>query len=251
MARSISYQEELIESIKDPLKAAAYIEACLEETDPEVLRLALKDIVEAHQRMNQLSEKAKLLYGKLDRMLSENKGEEIYCFNALLDTLGFQLTVTVKSNNKERVTQKKPMNIESSLNKSEALNQLNYSVIIEEIKAGLYSATVWGLPDCKATGATREEAIKNARELLIARLEKAEIVSLEVELPKPEHPWMKFAGMFKDDPDFDEVSADIEAYRRERDAAYYQQLDAEEKQSELVDADTNLLRGRMKGIVWD
>ncbi|MFB2892207.1 DNA-binding protein [Aerosakkonemataceae cyanobacterium BLCC-F50] len=107
MVRSINYENELIESIQEPLEAAAYIEACLEEAEPKILRLALKDIVEAHQRMNQLSEKAKLLYGKFDRMLSENKGEEIYCFSALLDALGFQFTVTIKSNNKERVTQKK------------------------------------------------------------------------------------------------------------------------------------------------
>ncbi|MFB2876461.1 hypothetical protein [Floridanema aerugineum] len=207
MPRSISYQEELIESIKDPTQAAAYIEACLEETDPEVLRLALKDIVEAHQRMNQLSEKAKLLYDKFDKMLSENKGEEIYCLSDLLDVLGFHLAVKVKSDDEEIVTQTDYKNTESLRKKSQVRNKLNYSVIIEEIKVGLYSATVWGLPDCKATGATREEAIKNARQLLIARLEKAEIVSLEVELPKPEHPWMKFAGMFKDDPDFDEVSA--------------------------------------------
>ncbi|MFB2892208.1 type II toxin-antitoxin system HicB family antitoxin [Aerosakkonemataceae cyanobacterium BLCC-F50] len=131
------------------------------------------------------------------------------------------------------------MNTESLPNKLEALNKLNYSVIIEEIKAGLYSATVWGLPDCKATGATREEALTNVRQLLTARLEKAEIVSLEIEIPKPEHPWMKFFGKYKDDPYFDEMLEDIKALRRERDAemeAYYQQLDAEELQSEPVDS---------------
>jgi hypothetical protein len=42
---------------------------------------------------------------------------------------------------------------------------------------------------------------------------------------------MKFAGMFKDDPYFDEMLKDIEDYRRERDAEteeYYRQLDGEE-----------------------
>jgi hypothetical protein len=46
-----------------------------------------------------------------------------------------------------------------------------------------------------------------------------------------EHPWMKFAGMYEDNPLFDEVLADIEAYRRELDEemeAYYRQLDAED-----------------------
>lgn len=55
-----------------------------------------------------------------------------------------------------------------------------------------------------------------------------EIVSLESELPKPEHPWMKFAGMFKDDPDFEEVLADIATYRNELDEEYYHKLDAKD-----------------------
>lgn len=43
---------------------------------------------------------------------------------------------------------------------------------------------------------------------------------------------MKFAGMFKDDPDFEEVLADIAAYRHELDREqedYYRQLDTEEE----------------------
>ena len=31
-------------------------------------------------------------------------------------------------------------------------------------------------------------------------------------------PWVKYAGMFKDDPDFDDFLAEMEAYRREIDA---------------------------------
>ena len=32
-----------------------------------------------------------------------------------------------------------------------------------------------------------------------------------------EDPWVKYAGMFKDDPDFDDFLAEMEAYRREID----------------------------------
>lgn len=99
MAKSMSYQEELIKSMKEPSEAAPYIEACLEEGDPAVLRLALRNVVEAHGRMNKLSEKAKMLHEKFDLMLSEKKGEELYCLGALLDELGFHLAVTVKSSN--------------------------------------------------------------------------------------------------------------------------------------------------------
>lgn len=99
MSRSISYQEELIESLKDPLEAAPYIEACLEEENSEVLKLALNDVVEARHRMNELSEDVTALLVKLDELLSEKKTSEIYCLSALLDALGFQLTVTVKERN--------------------------------------------------------------------------------------------------------------------------------------------------------
>jgi hypothetical protein len=54
--------------------------------------------------------------------------------------------------------------------------------------------------------------------------------------PDSKHPWMKFAGIFKDDPTFDEVQAYIEQYRRELDAEieeYYRKLDAEEEQGNM------------------
>ncbi|MBD0264212.1 MAG: type II toxin-antitoxin system HicB family antitoxin [Tolypothrix sp. Co-bin9] len=107
-----------------------------------------------------------------------------------------------------------------------------YDVLIEDEKYGGFSATVIGLPDCKAIGATKEEALTSLYEHLTERLAKAEIVSIKIEPPKAEHPWMKFAGMFKDDPQFDDMLADIEAYRRELDAEmeeYYRKLDAEDE----------------------
>lgn len=48
---------------------------------------------------------------------------------------------------------------------------------------------------------------------------------------EPSNPFLQVAGMFKDDPDFDEFLAHIEQYRRELDAeqgGYYSQLDEEE-----------------------
>ncbi|MBC6473167.1 MAG: STAS-like domain-containing protein [Hormoscilla sp. GM102CHS1] len=46
----------------------------------------------------------------------------------------------------------------------------------------------------------------------------------------PDNPWIQNAGMFKDDPQFDDMLAYIEAYNRELDAemaAYYDSLDEE------------------------
>jgi predicted RNase H-like HicB family nuclease len=64
-----------------------------------------------------------------------------------------------------------------------------------------------------AEGATRDEALQNLRKLLEERLAQgAEIVGLEVTGER--HPWKPFAGMFKDDPLFDEWQQAIAKYRR-------------------------------------
>ncbi|MBD2774228.1 type II toxin-antitoxin system HicB family antitoxin [Iningainema tapete] len=97
------------------------------------------------------------------------------------------------------------------------LPKLNYSVLIEKKEDG-YQATVWGMPEYQVFAATREEALSNLHQLINARLQKVEIVSQEIELSKSEHPWMKFAGMYQNNPLFNEVLASIESYRRELDA---------------------------------
>jgi hypothetical protein len=52
---------------------------------------------------------------------------------------------------------------------------------------------------------------------LARQLAKGEIISLDIAPANGEHPWMKFAGMWKDEPMFDEVLKEIEAYRQELD----------------------------------
>lgn len=125
---------------------------------------------------------------------------------------------------------KKVMNAEILTPTPTPLTQLNYQVLIEKHDDDLYSAIVWGLPECRSTGSTKEEALKTLHRLLIKRLERVEIVSMKIDITKPENPLMKWAGAFKDDPYFDEMLADIEELRREKDAQmeeYYHQLDKE------------------------
>lgn len=107
------------------------------------------------------------------------------------------------------------MNLSVTTSLTKTVPKLTYDVLIENQQDGRVSATVLGLPDIKSSGATKEEALEKLIQLLQER--KPEIVTLEIEPPQSEHPWMKFAGMFKDDPQFDEILAYIEADRRELD----------------------------------
>lgn len=98
--RSRSYREYLISSLKDPERAAGYIEVMLELDeegfDPELLRSALKEVIDARVQMNNLSEEAKLFYEKLDKFLLETGGSEIYSLVELLDAIGFRIAIAPK-----------------------------------------------------------------------------------------------------------------------------------------------------------
>ncbi len=97
---------------------------------------------------------------------------------------------------------------------------MTYSILVEENDSDSFQAIALGLPECRVVATTRKQALAELRAVLAKRLSKAEII--EVEIPKSalqaEHSWKRFAGMFEDEPLFDEVLEEIEAHRREVDA---------------------------------
>ncbi len=95
---------------------------------------------------------------------------------------------------------------------------MTYNAIIEDRESEGFTASIQGWPDFKAAGATREEVLSKLRQILKQRLSRVEVVPLEVDAPEDVHPWKKFAGMYQDDPLFDQVEEDIKNYRREIDA---------------------------------
>lgn len=98
MPTSDRWQDALIESLKDPEYAAGFIEAILEEKDPEpqLLSAALKDVIDARVAIPELSQSAKQKYEKLHKILTESGCAEIYAFVELLDALGFKLAIEEK-----------------------------------------------------------------------------------------------------------------------------------------------------------
>lgn len=76
-----------------------------------------------------------------------------------------------------------------------------------------FTATVLGWPGLVIKGKTRDETLMRAREEIKNQLTQSELISLEIE-PKAADPWQKFAGMWKDDPLFDDFLKEIDAYRK-------------------------------------
>jgi hypothetical protein len=88
-----------------------------------------------------------------------------------------------------------------------------YKILLENTQDGSASATVLELPDLQITAPTSQEAIAKIQDKLTRRLAKAEIVSIQVPAPTPRNPWIEFAGIFKDDPDFAAIAQEIRAER--------------------------------------
>jgi predicted RNase H-like HicB family nuclease len=96
-------------------------------------------------------------------------------------------------------------------------SKLTYSALVKSEPDGGFSAVVLGLSDCKSSGKTENEALENLQQLLQKHLQNSKIVTLEIDSLQTDNPWLKVAGMYNDNPLFDEVLADIEAERRKLD----------------------------------
>lgn len=95
MAELRNYKEDLSERLADPAYAAAYLDAALEDDEPGVFLLALRDVAEA-RGVSKLAEDANLNRVSTYRMLSEHGNPQLSSLNSILRTLGLRLAIQAK-----------------------------------------------------------------------------------------------------------------------------------------------------------
>src|SRR5262245_15674201 len=109
MPRSViktkSYRESLLESLKNPDEAAEYLNACLEDDDPRVFLLALRDVADARGGLRDRSRSARLNRGSLYRMLCSSGNPSLDSLAAVLNACGLRLAVqsTAARSGKRRI----------------------------------------------------------------------------------------------------------------------------------------------------
>jgi DNA-binding phage protein len=91
-----SYHSYLIESLKEPAEAAAYLDAVLEDGDPEHILLALKNVAEARKSLIDSSSQTASNWENCYQLLAQGESPGLLALAALLDELGLKLSVTVK-----------------------------------------------------------------------------------------------------------------------------------------------------------
>ncbi|MBI5598645.1 MAG: putative addiction module antidote protein [Deltaproteobacteria bacterium] len=88
-----SYQEDLIESLKDPREAAEYLNAAIKDGDKEVFLLAMRNVTQAHGGMSAIAKKARINRESLYRMLSRKGNPELKSVFSLLHVVGLKISI--------------------------------------------------------------------------------------------------------------------------------------------------------------
>ncbi|MDB9512348.1 transcriptional regulator [Kamptonema animale CS-326] len=97
MPKTHSYQDYLIKSLEKIEESAAYIQAILEEKEPEpeLLLTVLRDVVKSQCKVSIMAEEDKQNWDRLQELLKASGGEEIYRFIILLKALGLKTKIAV------------------------------------------------------------------------------------------------------------------------------------------------------------
>ena len=95
---------------------------------------------------------------------------------------------------------------------------MQVTVFVERLDEQTYRAETAQPVVLVTEGRTRDEAIERLRVLAQQRLTAGEMVRLDIPEVSVPHPWLPFAGIWKDHPDLDAVLEHIAAARRKLDA---------------------------------
>ncbi len=98
---------------------------------------------------------------------------------------------------------------------------MQYQVFVQSHDEQHFVASILGMPNLTVEGATEEEAISNVKSALEAQLAKGKFVSIEVNSETQSNeavPQMKYAGIFENDPTFDDFMEKLALIREESNA---------------------------------
>ena len=93
MPRSASYDDLLMDMLKDEDRALAYLNAALDEEDPRVFLIALRNVTQAQGGIAKIAARSGLNRESLYRALSGKGNPSVQTLAAVLGALGARLGV--------------------------------------------------------------------------------------------------------------------------------------------------------------
>ena len=92
-APSLPYEDWLLEQLKNPAEAAAYLEAAIDEGDQAAITLALRYVIQAQGGVAVVARRANLTREATYKMLSKVGNPALSSLNAVLAATGLRLAV--------------------------------------------------------------------------------------------------------------------------------------------------------------
>jgi probable addiction module antidote protein len=97
MKRTKDYEDSLIEALKDPEEALAYLNATLMDEDQEVFLLALKHVLKAQGvDISSFAEETQITRQNIYHMLSKKGNPRWHNFRSIIDAMGLQFKLETK-----------------------------------------------------------------------------------------------------------------------------------------------------------
>jgi hypothetical protein len=111
--------------------------------------------------------------------------------------------------------------------KSQPLTHLKVTLLLETLTTGKIAASVFEFPSCRVEADNRDNAIAQLKKNFLERFQQIEAIPWDVPVDDLAPDWMQFAGVFKDDLDFQAIMDTIRNERlseddTEVDPSYYQ-----------------------------
>lgn len=93
-----NYEEDLIEALKDPEEALAYLNAALMDEDQRVFLLALRHVLDAQGTdISAFAQESQVTRQNIYRMLSEKGNPRLKNLRSIIDTMGLQVKLEAKN----------------------------------------------------------------------------------------------------------------------------------------------------------
>jgi probable addiction module antidote protein len=93
MKKSVGYKKNLLEDLKNPLEAEAYLNAAIEAGDRAAFLLALRNVLDAHAPMAEVARKTKIHRVSLHKMFARQGNPTAESLIALFRVLGIKLRI--------------------------------------------------------------------------------------------------------------------------------------------------------------
>jgi|SRR5579863_8328170 len=92
--RFTDYQDELISALQDPREAIGYLNAALQDEDPRIFLVALKNVLDAQDKdLAEFARETQLNRENLYRMLSSHGNPKLTSIVSVLNGLGLHLAI--------------------------------------------------------------------------------------------------------------------------------------------------------------